>query len=373
MQGRSRNRCGGLSAIRREFFPRRKGRHALFPGAMPHRALRGGGLPPGCLEHFRSRGAARFERSPNSASGRGRERLEPGCIGANPLSGTRSSSHRSRGPKTRGAYAHHGGALRNRGLHVVAHADGECVEIEPVRLQRVEELAHPPVGAALRIEVVLGTGNRHQSAQAKPGQGQQSAARDRRRLSGGTPDLDSSALMLTWMHTSSGRAPVGRCALRRTAMRSRSTLCTQSKRAAMSRVLLACRWPMKCQVSEKLRQGIELAERVLELILSEVPLPRLESLPYRFGALRLAHREKPDAALGAAPAAFELDGSGLRRAYRVDSAIGGQRAGRCPKRRVAVSEDCVRPRPAMSAAQRRGVGSRSGDCASRPSQEIVHA
>ena len=63
---------------------------------------------------------------------------------------------------------------------------------------------------------------------------------------GSTPDLDASPLTLTWKQTLSGGSHAGRWSLRRRAMRSRSTVWTQSKRSATVRDLLAWRAPTKC-------------------------------------------------------------------------------------------------------------------------------
>ncbi len=66
---------------------------------------------------------------------------------------------------------------------------------------------------------------------------------------GRQPCLLASSSMLTWISTFSGARSAARCRARASARRSRSTVCTQSKRAAASRALFDCRWPIRCHSS----------------------------------------------------------------------------------------------------------------------------
>jgi Lrp/AsnC family leucine-responsive transcriptional regulator len=72
---------------------------------------------------------------------------------------------------------------------------------------------------------------------------------------GATPDLVGPPSMLTCTHTCSGGSVSGRCSLRRCAIFSRSTVCTQSKCSATSRVLLLWIGPMQCHCSGRSRSS----------------------------------------------------------------------------------------------------------------------
>jgi len=67
--------------------------------------------------------------------------------------------------------------------------------------------------------------------------------------SGVAPDLEASLSIFTCRQRFNGPSSSARCSLNRCATLSRSTLCTQSKWPAITRVLLDCTGPMKCHSS----------------------------------------------------------------------------------------------------------------------------
>ena len=99
----------------------------------------------------------------------------------------------------------------------------------PSRCSASQQLAQRAVRRALRLEVGGRLGNRHQAAQPQPRAAPPLPAPARGTSAGATPLLLASPLMLTCRQTCSGGRPAGRCSVRRSAIFSRSTLCTQSK------------------------------------------------------------------------------------------------------------------------------------------------
>ena len=71
-------------------------------------------------------------------------------------------------------------------------------------------------------------------------------SRKRRNFLGATPLLLPRPKRSPGSGRSAGGMPAGRCSERRRAIFSLSTVCTQSKRSATSRVLLLCRGPIRC-------------------------------------------------------------------------------------------------------------------------------
>ena len=111
---------------------------------------------------------------------------------------------------------------------------------------------------------------------------------------GAAPPLDASPARFTWMQTLSGAASCGRCAERRSAIRSRSTPWTQSKCSARARVLLAWTCPMKCQTRPRSRNSCILVDCLLQIVFAEVPHPQGRRRPQGPGRLRLARCQECD-------------------------------------------------------------------------------
>ena len=101
-------------------------------------------------------------------------------------------------------------------------------------------------GDLLFFHCLLRLGNGHQATQAKIGQfdnlqcGRQCFITAKARLAGFIINIDLQADIQRPQLS-------GRCSLRRWAILRRSTLCTQSKFSATTRVLFDCRGPIKCQ------------------------------------------------------------------------------------------------------------------------------
>ena len=119
-------------------------------------------------------------------------------------------------------------------------------------------------------------GDAHEAAQRKPRQRGDAPARARAHPRAATPLLVASPLMLTWTQTLSGRRfgrsrrrqPLARCAAGR-------RVCTQAKRAAAARRLVALERPD--QVPFDVRQvgeRVHLGQRLLHVVLAERALAR---------------------------------------------------------------------------------------------------
>ncbi len=77
-------------------------------------------------------------------------------------------------------------------------------------------------------------------------------------------------------------------------MRIRSTVCTQSKSCAASRVLFVCSAPMKWRRKLRPAQRLEVRARLLQVVLAEVGEPRVERRPHPFERLRLGDTDQGD-------------------------------------------------------------------------------
>jgi hypothetical protein len=79
---------------------------------------------------------------------------------------------------------------------------------------------------------------------------------------------------------------------------SRSTVCTQSKASATTRVLLLCSGPIRCQLQAAraaAASAVDLLQRLLHVVLAEVArCPARSRLAHGLGALGLAHRQQRD-------------------------------------------------------------------------------
>ena len=217
--------------------PRRKRRrHARRPESAPRAvALRRRSARPHGF-------AARRARAPHAADERGRHVAaadERRCSLRGPVAFVARAEDRAFPTRTCRA-------LGDRRLEVGGHAHRQRVDGKAGRSARVEAFAQAP---ELRP---LPRRRRRSARQCPSARAAAVAAAPPRPARAApppppaTPLFVASPLMLTWMQTSSGGVSAGRAATAARRSSTRSTVCTQSKRAAASVALLPCSGPIRC-------------------------------------------------------------------------------------------------------------------------------